>query len=160
MEEELCNWKNSVKKARRTFYELNYYTTLQLLILREQLCKKDGMRIESISTVIFALLQNISLNITLPMIIKAVNKNPPNATESGPAERRTKYEQDMVLAVQESYMFHENLILRAIQSCPDSSNVEDIAQWCLLHETEASNEEDISSKTNNMLYNIEFLIII
>ena len=37
MEHELANWKEEVTQKRGDFYELNYFTTLQLLTLRREL---------------------------------------------------------------------------------------------------------------------------
>ena len=38
MKDDLMMWKEEVTNQRQQFYELNYYTTLQLLQLRQELC--------------------------------------------------------------------------------------------------------------------------
>ena len=37
MEDDLEKWKQEIQEKRDEFYELNYYTTQQLLLLREEL---------------------------------------------------------------------------------------------------------------------------
>ena len=37
MEKDLQCWRLELKKAREMYYQMNYYTNAQLLILREQL---------------------------------------------------------------------------------------------------------------------------
>ena len=67
MEDELYQWKNKVKETRAHFYELNYYTTLQLSSLRKELGKlKDPMRAggATVAPGVLALLQSISSDIT------------------------------------------------------------------------------------------------
>ena len=74
METELQKWKDEVKRARKAFYELNYYTTLQLLSLRSELGKLKHL--DSCQTVIDptiqALLHSISPEIATSSIIVAV----------------------------------------------------------------------------------------
>lgn len=75
MEDELHQWKDLVKKRREDFYELNYYTTLQLLILRKELVKvKHSDQAAAISSDVLALLQSISSQVTHSSISSAVCK--------------------------------------------------------------------------------------
>ena len=61
MEDELCEWKDEVIKARHKFYELNYFTTVQLLELRRELgTLNDSSHTHTISPNVLALLQSIS----------------------------------------------------------------------------------------------------
>lgn len=65
MEDELCEWKRTVKHARQDFYELNYYTTLQLLSLRKELGNvRLADRAASISPSVLALLESITPQVT------------------------------------------------------------------------------------------------
>lgn len=59
MEVELDNWKDSVHNSRQDFYELNYYTTVQLLALRREL----SMERDVAPNVLFLLL-SISSEVT------------------------------------------------------------------------------------------------
>ena len=76
MEKELQIWEEEVQQVRNKYYELNYYTTVQLLAL----CKELG-RLKTfsqphfcteISPHILALLESISAEMSLPYIWEAV----------------------------------------------------------------------------------------
>ena len=69
MEEELGNWKKLVRNKREDFYELNYYTTVQLLTLRKELGRvmQSGKK-DDVSPEVLSLLQSISNGIT-PRIV-------------------------------------------------------------------------------------------
>lgn len=72
MEDELKKWKEMVKCRREEFYELNYFNTMQLLKLREELGKvqiSEGSH--DVSPDVLALLQSISSQIT-PKIVSDI----------------------------------------------------------------------------------------
>lgn len=58
MEQGLQNWRQEVKRARDTYYALNYYTNAQLLVLRENLSKQPC------PVTVLDLLQSISPSVT------------------------------------------------------------------------------------------------
>ena len=63
MEDELQTWENEVKRNREEFYELNYYTTLQLLSLRSELGKLKQSLVHGVSEIsptVLNLLHSIS----------------------------------------------------------------------------------------------------
>ena len=62
MEVELDNWKDSVHNARQEFYELNYYTTVQLLTLRRELSMERTQ--SDVAPNVLFLLQSISSEVT------------------------------------------------------------------------------------------------
>ena len=66
MEDEWERWNDEVTKARDQFYELNYYTTRQLLVLRSQLGKvKTSEPVTPLQqSQVMALLQSISSEVT------------------------------------------------------------------------------------------------
>ena len=65
MEEDLNDWRDTIRHQRNHFYHLNYFTTQQLLSLREELgCFKEGRADRPIKPEIMALLQSVSLDIT------------------------------------------------------------------------------------------------
>ena len=70
MEEELAEWRVEVEAAREQYYELNYYTTQQLLILRNKLGElRDPLKISSsVSPSVLALLHSISNDISASMV--------------------------------------------------------------------------------------------
>lgn len=66
MEKELQTWENEVKHNREEFYELNYYTTPQLLSLRSELgkLKSPVYGIREVRPSVLALLHSISPEIS------------------------------------------------------------------------------------------------
>lgn len=82
MEEELEKWKESVKETRREYYELNYYTTLQLLTLREKLGTfKKSIKDAVVTPDVLALLQSISSNVDPDIVAEAVCRAVSNVPE-------------------------------------------------------------------------------
>lgn len=76
MEKELQEWEDDVKRVRADFYELNYYTTFQLLSLQKELGKlkeQDG----EISPQILALMQSISTEVSAHNVRDVVFKMTP-----------------------------------------------------------------------------------
>ena len=75
MEDELLNWKEKVKQQRENFYELNYYTMVQLLTLRKELGKlKDCKQSIRVSSEVLSLLQSVSSQITPDAVAGLVEK--------------------------------------------------------------------------------------
>ena len=64
MEEDLNSWEKKVKKSRSRHYELNYYTTLQLLRLRKELGLVHQNPTKVVDPQILALLESISPAVT------------------------------------------------------------------------------------------------
>ena len=64
MEEDLDSWEKEVKKSRSHHYELNYYTTLQLLRLRKELGLVHSNPTKLVDPQILALLESISPKVT------------------------------------------------------------------------------------------------
>lgn len=71
MESQLTEWKQTVSYARRDFYELNYYTTIQLLSLRRELSTERGS--SDIAPNVLFLLQSISSQVTSSGVRQVVN---------------------------------------------------------------------------------------
>ena len=81
MEDELVEWNKEVTLARKKFYELNYYTMRQLLVLRGELGElKNGRGPQSLKWgQVMALLESISSEITpsaLATLVQAVDSQP------------------------------------------------------------------------------------
>ena len=74
MEEELQEWKITVKCRRDEFYELNYYTTLQLLTLRKELggLKDVDQATATVHRNVLALLHSISPVVNSSIVSNAV----------------------------------------------------------------------------------------
>ncbi len=75
MEDELSEWKEMVKEKRRYFYELNYFSTLQLLTLRKELgtIKNSEKSRAVVPPNVIALLQSISAQITSGLVCDVVH---------------------------------------------------------------------------------------
>lgn len=70
METDLGKWKDEVQDTRGKFYQLNYFTTQQLLQLRRELGRfKDPSNRGTIKPQVMALLQSISRDITSDVVI-------------------------------------------------------------------------------------------
>ena len=72
MECGLEDWKNKVERSRKGHYELNYYTTLQLLGLRKELALIRSKSGKQCSPEVLALLQSISPNLTVEDVHDAI----------------------------------------------------------------------------------------
>ena len=76
MEDDLDEWNQTVTLARNKFYELNYYTTRQLLILRSELGKIKSLGLESRQQYfgqVMTLLESLSCEITPTDLKRVVN---------------------------------------------------------------------------------------
>jgi len=106
MEKELNSWNDEIKDMRNDYYELNYYTTSQLLMLRQALVKfklDEGIGMDAD---ILALLYSIHPKIESHNVIKAITVAATNSVVMKPkitmeagkndelkdALQRTKYE--------------------------------------------------------------------
>jgi hypothetical protein len=76
MEHELASWVEKVKQARKQYYELNYFTTPQLIILRRELGKLKSAHadVSAVSPMVLCLLQSVSINISKEIIMRAVKE--------------------------------------------------------------------------------------
>lgn len=72
MEMDLQSWKKELMSMRDTYYELNYYTNAQLLVIRKEMAN------EKYSSSLLLLLQSISTKITehhLKMAVRSCLEN-------------------------------------------------------------------------------------
>lgn len=75
MQDELRNWEEEVEHMREEFYELNYYTTLQLLTLREQLAVQRSQRgCTPLSHNVLTLLQSVSRTVTSDIVCRTLQE--------------------------------------------------------------------------------------
>ena len=72
MEKELTQWKQTMKSKREGYYELNYYTTHQLLTLRRELGRLQADHSATVSPDVLFLLQSVSTHVTPSIISEAV----------------------------------------------------------------------------------------
>ena len=73
MEKELEEWNREVALARKMFYELNYYTTRQLLVLRSGLKMSEPSANPHQWRQVKALLESISCEITQTNLVNVVH---------------------------------------------------------------------------------------
>ena len=94
MEEELKKWNETVFEARNKFYELNYYTTIQLLLLRQELgALSAASDIIHVPSNILALLQSISPKVTSEKVCEAF-KEARDCSGDAVLEQSTCFEDD------------------------------------------------------------------
>ena len=74
MESALEEWKNEVNKSRSHYYELNYYTTRQLLLLRREVGFARHNPHKQIDPEVLALLQSISPAVTTESVHSVLAK--------------------------------------------------------------------------------------
>ena len=82
MEKELVSWNETVRLARNDFYNLNYYTTIQILKLRRELSSEKG-DYSAIDPKVLFMLQSISRKID-PHEVREFVKNALKTTASNP----------------------------------------------------------------------------
>lgn len=111
MENALEEWKNEVNESRRDFYELNYYTTRQLLQLRRHLGLSRLNPHKQIEPEVLALLQSISPAVTsesvhsvLTDLDKLVDKVDLQTAASLVPEPQEMYEDEMETHLSDSEM--------------------------------------------------------
>ena len=98
MEKDLTEWKDEVKGMRKEFYQLNYFTTQQLLQLRKELGRFKNPNVRgSVKPQVVALLQCISHDITSDIVIEQVHIATAILKEQSMAEKQ--YSQEKVIPV-------------------------------------------------------------
>ena len=72
MEAELESWKLNLQSVRNTFYELNYFTTTQLLVLRQALAKLKHDDIAVLDADVLALLQSVHPKVDSVLVANSI----------------------------------------------------------------------------------------
>ena len=118
MECGLEDWRNKVEGSRKDHYELNYYTTLQLLGLRKELALVRSKAGKQCSPDILALLQSISPNLTFEDVHDAIM----SLQESSSEELRSKHsvQEELSDGAEESDQFSIPTSIAMDQSLQDS----------------------------------------
>ena len=94
MEAELHEWQYNVKTTRLEFYELNYYTTRQLLMLRKEFGAVKNLEVPAVSPNSLALLQSISSKVTSEMVCDVVKCTPQSIPEGIPNAGTAEHSQE------------------------------------------------------------------
>ena len=156
MESKLDGWKMEIEMCRQMFYNLNYYTTRQLLILRNDLGKMRYCGKCIISPQVITLLQCISSSVTSEVVMKAIHKHFSELKKTTaqnryildtvpiPLEeeiRNTTDYQDQYLTQKQKNIYdylktqlnyNDRLALAAVQHSPDDEY--EAYNWCIAHE--------------------------
>ena len=150
MEEELSKWEEDVKSQRDSFYELNYYTTLQLLTLRRELGRlKTPSKGLSIFPEVLALLRSISTQVHPSHVINAVNQVLEAAKKPEPVPSE-ELPPDLPVGVDEESVFDEAASTGQDAEQPEEDNAS--------AEEHAFSEEDLSEELKGYVTTISFRI--
>ena len=152
IESELEDWKMTIDDCRQKFYNLNYYTTRQLLILRKELGRLKFGAAFSVCPEVLTLLQCISPSMTSDDLNKAVRKfflqqwknssqrqqKPEDVTKclvtdsmqksDDKDNRLTPKQREIYKELTDQMEFDKKLALAAVHNCND---VYDAANWCM-----------------------------
>ena len=160
LDRKLVAWKQSVNNARGKYYELNYFTTIQLLQLRKEL----GMLTQPNATHIvkpnvLMLLKSISPQVDSRVVVDSMQvlTQPEPMDYEGEVDAITTatailllptlmYE-DLTEHQQETYArivdlgYSESHVLRAFEECGEEATIYNIEQWCDSNEDSTPEEE-------------------
>ena len=106
MEHELEKWKEELKTMREQYYELNYYTTLQLLILRRELGLIKSQPSAVLKPNVVTLLRSISLQISsieASQVVHSVTSSVNQALPSAVPELSPKASLDVASNIESSH---------------------------------------------------------
>jgi len=90
MESELELWEMNIQSVRSTFYELNYFTTAQLLVLRQALAKLKHDDIAVLDAEVLALLQSVHPKVDSQLVVNAIKDAMKKAVTPEPPESITE----------------------------------------------------------------------
>ena len=157
MENELDTWKKEVHSVRKKYYELNYYTTVQLLILRRELgAFKIHKQKSVISPDVLALLQSVSCQITgdnacgviRDFILRQLDKNhlrnEPSAEPVQEQPVETKKETDSVSACAPPTLTESKLTAEQLEISAYIIKEINCSQSLVLKAFEECNEKEMS----------------
>ena len=157
MNQCLQDWHEYVAEKRSRCYQLNYYTTEQLVLLRHQLAEFLKNR-ATLPSQILVLLSAAKSNCTkddVHVAMKAAARDnrfgiidEDVAAEQAEAAKREKSSKIVELLMQE-YGMQEQTSWAAIQElgCDEDMQVTDYMEWCV---TNAENENRIEELTSGM----------
>ena len=179
MEEELQVWEDQVRQTRDQYYELNYYTTLQLLTLRKELSRlnsSDQPRAQTqINPHVLVLLESISVEITSPDVWEVVKSviaeqqeevgGRPFPTQCHPsAEKITGSMTGPTSPVVESVRSNQPSIAKDILASADlhtsaSTSTASLQQAKLTHDCLTEKQKEIFGHLVNLDYSEQVILI-
>lgn len=111
MQIEFTRWKNMVDSARKKFYELNYFTTIQLLVLRKELSVVESPLI-SVPPRVLSLLHSISREVN-PRGVRELVKDVLSPTASNP------FSQGLMTQASDEDRHHPKGVVSAVEDTSD-----------------------------------------
>ena len=160
MEQELSLWRKTVGSKREEFYELNYYTTSQLLTLRKKLISVMKTSKATISPDVLALLHSISDNVTAADVSTAVRgvvrgklcvipstgdtvatdrdgysasmrSSQKESLNEGNEAPTDMHQREIIADIRSRLHCSEELVIRSFRECPGKEkNRLDYEKWC------------------------------
>ena len=165
MENNLVEWQKNVEKYRKQYPHLNYYTSQQLLDLRKELgkLKKDPKSFASheLKQLLLSVTPNPSqskITFALSNAMKAMSKN---TSSSGMKVKQTNVfstksvtpafdltalseeRKEILKALRDDYDFKVFVILAAFSELEEDADEDDVREWCMEHEHEFKDEDDV-----------------
>ena len=134
MEAELESWNHSVKCMRDDYYELNYYTTSQMLTLRQSLAKFKYTEAVNLEAEILFLLQSINPEVESKLVEGAI-----------------------VVVIKETLDFEETEVTKKVDDGESRDNIEKPSKIDgklrndLPKELECANEKELSENQKMMM---------
>ena len=145
MEDDLEKWKQEIQEKRDEFYELNYYTTQQLLLLREELGRLKETGEDQVKPYAMALLQSISREVSADAMKRYVQEA---VVKKEPVKGIAVTSCDL-----ESILEHPSIIEKT-SSSPPSALITDILKKKSSAPVALKQEADLSDDQKSILANI------
>ena len=159
MENELREWNKTVFEARNKFYELNYFTTIQLLLLRQELgAMNAAFGNANVPSNILALLRSISFDVTSENVCRVVKDLVADLSKPKLQEDQLTHEQKGILTfVVQRLGCPKLLVLKAFEMNQGKEmNGYDCIKWCNKNLTEYKYEdEDEETEDKNLHWYIK-----
>ena len=160
MEEDLEKWKESIRETRGEYYELNYFTTLQLLTLRERLGIFKSSTADAVVTPdVLALLHSISSKVAPDVVANAVCRAVSIVPEIG-IDDESLAASEMSLTFSESALIDSVMPSETNQASPIVvSNPQDSMKPKLAEEDLSDDQRDVMAHITSRLNCSKFLVL-
>ena len=164
MEEALANWQRSVQSHRKKYPHLNYYTSQQLLDLRQEFGKLKKNPDSTASTKLKQLLLSVTpqpdqskINIALSNVMKQFATN--DMTSVKPKEKKSigtlsvtsqldpssfnEQQRKIYNTLTKIDEYKVSVVLAAFSELGEDADEDTLQDWCMENESKFKDEEDI-----------------
>ena len=164
MEEALANWQRSVQSHRKKYSHLNYYTSQQLLDLRQEFGKLKKNLDSTASTKLKQLLLSVTpqpdqskINIALSNVMKQFATN--DMTSVKPKEKKSigtlsvtsqldpssfnEQQRKIYNTLTKIDEYKVSVVLAAFSELGEDADEDTLQDWCMENESKFKDEEDI-----------------